>query len=132
MGRCYHLSKTVTEDLANEIIKELTERGDVKHARISADGRYLHVDTIDGEFSVVMYSDTKERLKPKRAEKFSFQQFADLVHNKAWLYMTAIAVCTNFFILSIISCEQCSAWVQRVVSFRSACCSVIGFLYFEL
>ena len=49
MGRCYHLSKTVTEDLANEIIKELTERGDVKHARISADGRYLHVDTIDGE-----------------------------------------------------------------------------------
>ena len=56
MGRCYHLSKTVTEDLANEIIKELTERGDVKHARISADGRYLHVDTIDGEFSVVMYS----------------------------------------------------------------------------
>ena len=44
MGRCYHLSKTVTEDLANEIIKELTERGDVKHARISADGRYLHVD----------------------------------------------------------------------------------------
>lgn len=40
---------------------------------------------------------TRERLKPKRAEKFSFQQFADLVHNKAWLYMTAIAVCTNFF-----------------------------------
>lgn len=26
---------------------------------------------------------TKERLKPKRAEKFSFHQFADLVHNKA-------------------------------------------------
>ncbi len=40
---------------------------------------------------------TKERLKPKRAEKFFFHQFADLVHNKAWLYMTAIAVCTNFF-----------------------------------
>ena len=42
MGRCYHLSKTVTEDLANEIIKELTKRGDVKLARISADGRYLY------------------------------------------------------------------------------------------
>ncbi len=40
---------------------------------------------------------TKERLKPVRAEKFSFRQFADLVHNKAWLYMTAMAVCTNFF-----------------------------------
>ena len=34
MGRCYHLSKTVTEDLANEIIKELTKRGDVKLARM--------------------------------------------------------------------------------------------------
>ena len=40
---------------------------------------------------------TKERLKPKRAEKFSFRQFVNLVHNKPWLYMTAIAVCTNFF-----------------------------------
>lgn len=40
---------------------------------------------------------TKERLKPKRAEKFSMHQFVDLVKNKAWLYMTAIAVCTNFF-----------------------------------
>ena len=40
---------------------------------------------------------TKERLQPKRAEKFSFHQFVDLVRNKAWLYMTAIAVCTNFF-----------------------------------
>ncbi len=40
---------------------------------------------------------TKERLKPVRAENFSFRQFADLVHNKAWLYMTAMAVCTNFF-----------------------------------
>lgn len=40
---------------------------------------------------------TKERLKPVRAEKFSFRQFADLVRNKPWLYMTAMAVCTNFF-----------------------------------
>ena len=40
---------------------------------------------------------TKERLKPKRAEKFSFHQFVDLVHNGPWLYMTAIAICTNFF-----------------------------------
>lgn len=40
---------------------------------------------------------TRERLKPVRADKFSVGQFSDLVHNKAWLYMTAIAVCTNFF-----------------------------------
>lgn len=40
---------------------------------------------------------TKERLKPKRAEKFSFKQFADLVKNKPWIYLTSIGVCTNFF-----------------------------------
>jgi GPH family glycoside/pentoside/hexuronide:cation symporter len=28
---------------------------------------------------------TKERLRPKRAEKFSFKQFADLVKNKPWV-----------------------------------------------
>ncbi|MCQ2185130.1 MAG: glycoside-pentoside-hexuronide (GPH):cation symporter [Bacteroidales bacterium] len=40
---------------------------------------------------------TKERLKPVRAEKFSFRQFADLFRNKPWIYMTLIAICTNFF-----------------------------------
>ena len=40
---------------------------------------------------------TKERLQPKRAEKFSFKQFADLVKNKPWVYLTLIGVCTNFF-----------------------------------
>lgn len=40
---------------------------------------------------------TKERLKPVRAEKFSMRQFVDLVKNKPWVYMTLMAVCTNFF-----------------------------------
>ncbi|MCI7597912.1 MAG: glycoside-pentoside-hexuronide (GPH):cation symporter [Prevotella sp.] len=40
---------------------------------------------------------TKERLKPVRAEKFSIRQFVDLVKNKPWVYMTLMAVCTNFF-----------------------------------
>jgi len=40
---------------------------------------------------------TKERLKPVRAEKFSFKQFADLFKNKPWIYMTILAICTNFF-----------------------------------
>ena len=40
---------------------------------------------------------TKERLKPKRAEKFSFKQFVDLFRNKPWIYLTLIGVCTNFF-----------------------------------
>ena len=56
MGRCYRLSKAVSKQVATEILKELCERRDVKTAEITDDGRFLHVDTIDGEFSVVMYS----------------------------------------------------------------------------
>jgi len=40
---------------------------------------------------------TKERIKPMRAEKFSFKQFADLFKNKPWKLITLVAVCTNFF-----------------------------------
>ena len=40
---------------------------------------------------------TKERLKPVRAEKFSFKQFGDLFKNKPWIILTLIGVCTNFF-----------------------------------
>lgn len=40
---------------------------------------------------------TKERLKPVRAEKFSFRPFTDLVKNKPWIYLTLIGICSNFF-----------------------------------
>lgn len=40
---------------------------------------------------------TKERHKPIRAEKFSFKQYGDLFRNKPWIYMTLVAICTNFF-----------------------------------
>ncbi len=40
---------------------------------------------------------TKERVLPKRAEKFSFHQYVDLVKNKPWVILTLIGVCTNFF-----------------------------------
>jgi GPH family glycoside/pentoside/hexuronide:cation symporter len=40
---------------------------------------------------------TRERHKPVRAEKFSFKQYVDLFRNKPWIYMTLVAICTNFF-----------------------------------
>ena len=40
---------------------------------------------------------TKERLKPVRAEKFSFKPFGDLFRNKPWIILTLVGVCTNFF-----------------------------------
>ena len=39
---------------------------------------------------------TKERLKPVRAEHFSMRQFADLFSNRPWVFLTLIAICTNF------------------------------------
>lgn len=40
---------------------------------------------------------TKERLKPVRAEKFSFKPFADLFRNRPWIILTLIGICMNFF-----------------------------------
>ena len=40
---------------------------------------------------------TRERLKPVRAEKFSFRQFGDLFRNKPWIVLTLVGICTNFF-----------------------------------
>ncbi len=40
---------------------------------------------------------TKERLKPVRAEKYSFSQFSNLFSNKPWLILTGTGICTNFF-----------------------------------
>ncbi|MGM9791995.1 MAG: MFS transporter [Candidatus Cryptobacteroides sp.] len=40
---------------------------------------------------------TKERLKPVRAEKYSFKQFVNLFKNKPWVILTLTGICTNFF-----------------------------------
>ena len=40
---------------------------------------------------------TKERLKPVRAEKFSFKPFGDLFRNRPWIILTLVGICTNFF-----------------------------------
>jgi len=40
---------------------------------------------------------TKERLKPVRTEKMSLKPFVDLIHNRPWICLTLIGVCTNFF-----------------------------------
>ncbi|MCQ2194473.1 MAG: glycoside-pentoside-hexuronide (GPH):cation symporter [Paludibacteraceae bacterium] len=39
----------------------------------------------------------KERIKPQRAESFSFKQYADLITNRPWVILTLTGICTNFF-----------------------------------
>lgn len=40
---------------------------------------------------------TRERMKPVRSECFSLKPFADLFHNKPWIYLTLIGISMNFF-----------------------------------
>ena len=72
-----------------------------KWAGGSAQHQYAVVGAVFGLLAMVMTLAcgllTKERHKPVRAEKFSFKQYADLFRNKPWVYMTLVAVCTNFF-----------------------------------
>ncbi len=63
--------------------------------------QYAVVAAIFGGLAAVMTMAcgllTRERLKPVRAEKYSFKQFGDLFRNKPWVYLTLIGICTNFF-----------------------------------
>lgn len=63
--------------------------------------QYAMIGVIFGAIAAVMTLAcglmTKERLKPKRAEKFSFSQFGNLFKNKPWIYLTSIGILTNFF-----------------------------------
>ena len=67
----------------------------------SAQHQYAVVGAVFGLLAMVMTLAcgllTKERHEPVRAEKFSFKQYGDLFRNKPWVYMTLVAVCTNFF-----------------------------------
>ena len=72
-----------------------------KWAGGSAQHQYAVVGVVFGLLAMVMTLAcgllTKERHKPVRAEKFTFKQYGDLFRNKPWVYMTLVAVCTNFF-----------------------------------
>lgn len=72
-----------------------------KWAGGSAQHQYAVVGAVFGLIAMLMTLAcgllTKERHKPVRAEKFSFKQYGDLFRNKPWVYMTLVAVCTNFF-----------------------------------
>lgn len=63
--------------------------------------QYAMIGVIFGALATVMTLAcglmTKERLKPKRAEKFSLSQFGNLFKNKPWIYLTTIGILTNFF-----------------------------------
>lgn len=54
VGRFYRLSKTVTKEQAQEIVRELTKWENIKSVGITEDQRYLRIETGDGEYGPVM------------------------------------------------------------------------------
>ncbi len=72
-----------------------------KHIGGSEAHQYAVIAAIFGSIAAAMTLAcgllTKERLKPVRAEKYSFKQFGDLFSNKPWVILTLMGICTNFF-----------------------------------
>ena len=54
MGRYYILTKSISDQAKEDALNELRARGNVKVAEITEDGKYLLVETEDGEYSEVM------------------------------------------------------------------------------
>ena len=55
VGRYYRLSKTITEEQAEQIVKELSAKEDVKSASFTEDLKMLRVESVDGEYKDIMY-----------------------------------------------------------------------------
>ena len=54
MGRYYRLSKEITEAEADEILRELREKEDLKSVELSEDRKMMKVETKDGEYASVI------------------------------------------------------------------------------
>lgn len=54
MGRYYHLSKSVSGESAEEILREIRELEDVRAANLTSDQKYLVVETGDQAYIDVM------------------------------------------------------------------------------
>ena len=54
MGRYYRLSKEITDAEAEEILRELREKDDLKNVELGEDRKRMKVETKDGEYAGVM------------------------------------------------------------------------------
>lgn len=54
MGRYYALSKAITEEQKENALNAIKAKGNVKSAEVTEDGKFLVVETEDGEYTEVM------------------------------------------------------------------------------
>lgn len=76
MGRYYHLSKTVTDSEATEIVSQMNQLDDVSDVAFTDDHNYLRVTTKDDKFSDVMDHAVNICSRAARGVELSFQRFA--------------------------------------------------------
>ena len=61
MGRYYRLSKEITDAEAEEILRELREKDNLKNVELSEDRKRMKVETKDGEYAGVMAITTSSK-----------------------------------------------------------------------
>ena len=76
MGRCYHLSKKITDAEAEIIIKEIKGLDDVEKVEITKEYSYMKVLSKDDEFTDVMGKAVNIRGRTVGDLKLSFSRFA--------------------------------------------------------
>lgn len=76
MGRYYELSKAISEQEQENALKELTAMENVKKAEITEDGKFLLVETADGEYSDVMSAAVNIFNRVAKGCEMKFSRFA--------------------------------------------------------
>lgn len=78
MGRYYRLSKEITEAEADEILRELREKENLKSVELSEDRKRMKVETEDGEYASVMGAAVNICSRIARGCELSFEGFCIL------------------------------------------------------
>lgn len=76
MGRYYQLSKKITDEESEEILKEMKELDDVDSVELSKDSSCLMVATKDDQFSEVMGNAVNICSRVAGGLELSFSRFA--------------------------------------------------------
>ncbi len=76
MGRYYRLSKEITEAEAEEILRELREKENLKSIELSEGRKVMRVETKDGEFADIMGAAVNICSRIARGCELSFEGFA--------------------------------------------------------
>ena len=76
MGRYYRLSKEITEAEAEEILRELREKENLKSIELSEGRKVMRVETKDGEFAEIMGAAVNICSRIARGCELSFEGFA--------------------------------------------------------